>query len=744
MAAKSYQPKMSTKSYPSKVICGKSEFDDLRRTHRVFNAGVRKLVDTYIAMKKGAYGQTAVEIAMYLLGKKGSKGHDLMNPLTAEDAKDTLDTEGMKLVRQYRRESGILFSRYEKIYEIDGKAVCAGSAKKGDSKGKLVISSIFWHFICNQAIEYLRSNNELMQAWRDDRRKWLEEKQKFFDENAGFREFVQGYLADFDAHAEKMRQEFQTQAGQRAYLRKRNKSDSGKRFSRWHLWYEWICSHPEILEWRGRAKAADFVLLTPDEVHEVEKQFPKRQDRRTGKMLDMLRRKNPELDEIEKLRKTYTNDFARFRRPPTLTLPSADKHPCWCRLEKDKLYRKADFEKGTIELCVVCKDETDGEYDMKWRTFRLKPDPRLQPSHRAKAFAAEGRYPPYKEGKVGNTLNRPAESPDKRLAGLKGAKLILKRNDNAQIVFTVVEQNEPLKAKFSKKEGAKSSADRLEILDGKEATRVMAVDLGARHVGAYVITEGKRSSDVWRLEHLKKAFVDSPDLPDLRSITQHDWQLRKARRKRGKPVKNQRSFISLQDHRTKMSDDRFKKAANVIVENARRHSVHIIVFEDLRDLKPTAYNERWLNRQVRGMNHRHIFDFTKKMAAEFGINVTDVRAYNTSRLCSKCGFPGYRFSMKQKSPYREKAPRKGCSDFGYPVWDSGGHLFRCPHCGYRVQADLNAAANIAQRFFGSLMEWKCKDYRYSNAMHPSFDARKDFDKWASDVQRRKSMPDAPF
>jgi|GEM_PF-4164881 len=736
---------MATKSYRSRIVCTKAELDDLVRTHRVFNAGVRAMVDLYISMKKGTYGETAKEIARYLLDHSGTKGHDLMNPLTDRGGKDTRDDEGMKLVRRHRQEHGILFPRHERICEIDGRKVRAGSsAKKEKSRDTLTISSIFWHFICNQAIEYLRSNNELMAAWREERGKWLRDKEKFFAENPGFREFVEGYLAAFDAHAEKARQEFQTKAGQRAHARKRKKSGSGKRFSRWHLWCEWICDHPEIIEWRGKAKGEGFAFLTAEEVRAIEEEFPKREDRRAGRMLDMLTRKNPELAEVEKLRKKYNNDYARFRRPPTLTLPSAKKHPCWYRLEKGKLYRNEDFEKGTIEILVICHDEKEDAYYMDWRPFSIKPEPRLVPSHRARAFAAEGRYPPYKEGKVGNTLNRPAESAEERLAGLKGAKLILKPKGNAQLVFTVVEQNEPLKAKFRKKAGATSSADRLDILDGNKATRVMGIDLGARHVGAYVITEGKKKGDGWKLAPLRKGFIDSPDLPRLRSITRHENQLKKGRRKRGKPVKNERSFISLQGHRTKMSTDRFKKAANLIVEKAREHDVHIIVFEDLRRLKPTAYDERWLNRQVRSMNHRHIFDLAKEMAPEFGIQVTDINPYNTSRLCSKCGFPGYRFSMKRKNPYREQAPRRECADFGYPVWDSGGHLFRCPHCGYRVQADLNAAGNIARKFFGHFMDWECKEYTYRNAVQPSFDARKDFDQWASGVLKRRTMPDAPF
>jgi len=736
---------MATKSYPAKILCSKADLEYLQRTHRLFNAGARFMTDVYLAMKNGRHGEIAVEIAKYLLEHK-EKAHGLMYPLTDAEATDQLDNDGMKLVRQHRQDKGILFSRHECIFEFESRKVHASSGgKKELSRDAIVINSKFWQGICNQAMEHLRSNNALMQDWRTQRQKWLEEKEKFFQENEGLREFIEGYAARFDEHTENMRQESQAKAGQEVHVRKKGKSSRGKRWGGWHLWYEWICQHREIIEWRGKAKAEDFVFLTPEEVQEVEKRFPKRQDRRSKEMLKLLAEKNPELKEVENLRRKYVNQFMLFKRPPTLTLPSAEKHPRWYQMEKDELYRSVDFNKGTIELYVTCYDETEDVYYMDWRTFRVKPDPRLEPRYRDETFAAEGRYPPYKEGKVGNTLNRPADIAAHRLAGLKGAKLILKRGSNAQLMFTVVEQDAPLKSKFSKKTKRTSSADNLDILDGREAARVMAVDLGARHAGAYAIVEGKKEGDSWKLEYLYKNFIASPELPDLRSIVQHERQLREGRRKRGKPVSaDKRSFVSLQDHRTDMSMDRFKKAANMVVEKAREHDVHVIVFEALDDLKPTAYNERWLNRQIRNMNHRHIFDLAKQMAPEFGINVTDAKPYNTSRLCSKCGFPGYRFSIKRKEPYKEQSPRSGCKDFGYPIWDTGGHLFRCPHCGYRVQADINAAGNIARKFFGQLIKWDCKDYRYSNGTHPVFDARKDFDDWAAGVRRRKAMPDAPF
>jgi hypothetical protein len=64
----------------------------------------------------------------------------------------------------------------------------------------------------------------------------------------------------------------------------------------------------------------------------------------------------------------------------------------------------------------------------------------------------------------------------------------------------------------------------------------------------------------------------------LKEIRSHDWELRKGRSNQGKAAKGERSFIELQDHRTRMADDRFKKAANAIVETGRKYDVHLILF----------------------------------------------------------------------------------------------------------------------------------------------------------------------
>ena len=88
-----------------------------------------------------------------------------------------------------------------------------------------------------------------------------------------------------------------------------------------------------------------------------------------------------------------------------------------------------------------------------------------------------------------------------------------------------------------------------------------------------------------------------------------------------------------------------------------------------------------------------------------------------------------------------------CCEYGYPIWDNGGHLFRCPHCEYSANADINAAANLAAKFFGLWLDVTLEDGVYmwkEDGDERTFAAREAFEKWAGDVKRRKLLDKTPF
>ncbi|MFW5857460.1 MAG: zinc ribbon domain-containing protein [Planctomycetota bacterium] len=707
------------------------------------------MVERYLQMGNGRFGETAKRLADEMLGMGNQAGHGIMDMLTSPVFKghQDVDNNWKPLAKQFREACGLLFNKYEGFGESDGVVVFnRGRGRCDPVPGRLGVSAKFWHQVCDDALAFIKSYQALAADWRKGREAWEKERDAWCADHGTFMDFFTGPWRDFEAHCEAAREEAQAAAGQTVTHRKRQRRGKGRRRGRWHLWYEYVEAHPELNAWRGRATAADFAPV-PEEVQREIRTRAKRPEKQIPRLLDWLREHNPEIASLEKTLDTYLDQHDRFRRPPTLTLPSPEGHPRWFNLEKDVFYKEADFGKGTVNLCLV--DECDGgAWVLRWfESVRIECDPRLKPAHRTEVFRREGRLPPLEPGKAGRKFDRPAASPEERKAGVGGAKLIL-RPKSEHLVFAVKEQDGPPRARWKKRAGRTCSADSLHDAAGEPlgAVRVLAIDLGVRHIGGFAVAEGVRGEPGWMVTIPKRGLVDAPELPALTEMRRHERALRKGRRERGKPVDGERSFIALQDHRTDMADDRFKKAAHAIVETARRFDAHVIVFEKLDTLKPTARNERWANRELRAMNRRHIVDAVQLTAPEFGFPVDEgVSPYLTSHLCSACLRPGWRFSMKRKDPRSEGRPRGQCVDFGYPVWEPGGHLFRCPHCGYRGHADLNAAGNIAHRFFGTFpADVRRKGWIYTLPDGSTWDPRPDFEAWAGPHRERRLTGETPF
>jgi IS605 OrfB family transposase len=590
-----------------------------------------------------------------------------------------------------------------------------------------------------------------MEEWRVKRQDWLREKAEWEAANPDFMTFWNGHHAEFKQAYEAARLESQAPGDRERTRKKGDGRGLGKRFERWHLWYEWLLQHPELVEWRGKAKATEFKAVPADVVASIKRKFP-RQDKQIPRLLRWLEDNNPELKTLNGLRRSYVRRFPRFKRPPTLTLPSPTTHPYWFTFERDQFYKDVDFEAGTIQLLLIDEDNS-GVWSLEWLPARIKCDPRLMPSRRRELFARNGRCPPFVEGRASSkkdNLNKPAKGADERKAGYAGAKLMV-REGRKELLFTVVEQDAPPKAVRRKVKKRTCPADNVMSPSGEPVPlRVLAVDLGIRHAGAFAVARGEVVDGQWCFEFLAKGMVANRDMPDLYHIRQHDGALRRGRRRRGKPIsKDKRSFVDLQDHRTKMSEDRFKKAAHIIVELARTHDVHVVLFEELRNLVFTAFDEKWMNRQLRDMNRRKIVEMVRQGCSEFGVLWGDINPWYTSHVCSRCFHPGWRFSVQRKQPRDEGVPRVHCRQFGSPIWDKGGHLFRCPHCGYSANADVNAASNLVAKFFGAWPKWKLsqKDWVYTwneGGQQRTFRAKESFAEWAEGVAHRKRLGEAPF
>ncbi|MFA6426769.1 MAG: transposase [Phycisphaerae bacterium] len=130
--------------------------------------------------------------------------------------------------------------------------------------------------------------------------------------------------------------------------------------------------------------------------------------------------------------------------------------------------------------------------------------------------------------------------------------------------------------------------------------------------------------------------------------------------------------------------------SHCVVEFAKNHGAGIIQIENLKGLADT------LKGTFLGMNWRReqLQSYIKYKAEEAGIEVKEVNPCYTSRRCSECGFIHKEFSYE----YRRDNRKNGKST-----------EFECPKCGYKENADYNAAKNLAVLDIENKIRLQCKE-----------------------------------
>jgi len=386
---------MATKTYRTRFINSTAVLDAaLERTHYVFVECLRQMIERYLDMRKGKYGEECRELIDIILSRSNTFAHGVIDQLSRAAATTSLSDPWTDLAKRVHKKQGPLFSQHEGFAVVDGTTIHTKPlARFSPAPGKLAVPAKFWHQVCDSASTYLKSNSKLMEQWRKDRKEWLNDRSKWEQENLEFMRFWNGPYRQFEEACEQKRKQSQLAAGERVIPKLKESRERGKRVERWHLWYDWILSHPEIIEWRGCAKLADFKTVPLDIQRKIMSKYPK-QHKYIPELLKWLKQNNPELAALDTRRAFYVRTFIRFRRPPTLTLPTPYKHPYWFTFELNVFYKDVDFEKGTIRLLLIDQKD-DGAWSFEWCDAKLKCDPRLKPSFRAKLFSKEGRYPPY-------------------------------------------------------------------------------------------------------------------------------------------------------------------------------------------------------------------------------------------------------------------------------------------------------------------------------------------------------------
>ncbi len=120
-----------------------------------------------------------------------------------------------------------------------------------------------------------------------------------------------------------------------------------------------------------------------------------------------------------------------------------------------------------------------------------------------------------------------------------------------------------------------------------------------------------------------------------------------------------------------LNKDIVLKTAREIAKTVRDYKDAVVVFEKLTGLKGESKKKsRRLNRKLSYWLRKKIVDRVQELSIEEGFKVDFVNPRWTSKRCSLCGAKGERFSPSGSTA-----------------------LFRCPSCGYTVNADVNAVFN---------------------------------------------------
>lgn len=180
------------------------------------------------------------------------------------------------------------------------------------------------------------------------------------------------------------------------------------------------------------------------------------------------------------------------------------------------------------------------------------------------------------------------------------------------------------------------------------------------------------------------ALSDGTDVPSAHSLKQHFAQLGRLQRRMSRKTKFSRNWVKakarvqkLQHHIANCRRDHIHKASNAISKN---HAMAVVENLRIRNMSASAKgsveapgrNVRAKCALNRSILDQGWFEFRRQLDYKLtwrGGQLLAVPAFNTSRKCSCCGY-----TAAENRPTQEQ--------------------FECIACGYRENADTNAARNI--------------------------------------------------
>lgn len=217
----------------------------------------------------------------------------------------------------------------------------------------------------------------------------------------------------------------------------------------------------------------------------------------------------------------------------------------------------------------------------------------------------------------------------------------------------IPEDVEYCESKIIKKDGdfyfyltVKNTVEERQNYDG-----VLAVDIGQKYIGVSVASHRERPKFQGR---------------DIRGIRRHYNWLRK---KLGKK-KLEKEVERLSDKERRKVNQRLHEIARDLVEEADEHN-EVIAIGNLKGLREESGDKgRTFNRIISNFPYERFTQYIRYKANERGIRVVKVSEHYTSITCSKCGSRGKRVNQG---------------------------TFKCPNCGYEINADFNGAKNIFKK-----------------------------------------------
>lgn len=683
---------MSTKAIQAKVICDTWEHRCfLWITHKLFNESVQFVIPKVFAMKRGELGEDFKFIYDNIRNNQDAIGKlEQVTSLTSRGSKETSKAgqgEWSKIAAKLRNEGNLLFDRKKELPGFPGE---------------------FRRKVFEMTIQKIHGHQELLDNWKKEHDDWLKEKEKFEKDHKD--------LMTIWPEVEK----FEKEAGSLKGSKKR-----------WYRYLEFLGTHPAFATYRDKGP------LTKEERSGL---------KRPGEHFELFFKKNPKLVAIDSAIKKYC-DLLRpwakkrnsdgFKLKPTFTLPNPIVHPEWYTFKKKETYRKLDLQEGKVDLRVIPSEDIKKRDRKLHISYKFEVDPRiktLRPTNIEK-IGREKYDHIYFDPLLGK--NRPAV--------IKGIKLIFKRLNRKRklwaeyerkknpekkkqlfaqwidklrpyFVFTLAlaDEAKPIKLEWNKKE--KHSVIPKELV-------TMAIDVGQRDLGAVTIAREQNGVPVpiefipeyWKplksgngSKPVKAWLVDVPGI-SFEALKKHEKEARgKERGAKARRVKGENYALNLREHISHMKEDRYKKAAHILLRTAIKNKVQIIILEDLKKFRPNLERSKQENRQLMVWAIRKIQDFLELQAKSLGIRVRSVWPHYTSQVCSACGQPGKRASLPSKSSW-EKFYQAKHGEKRKWIIDNGGKMFVCsnPNCVRKsrmINADINASLNLHKKFYGILQQ----------------------------------------